>query len=566
MRIRFSQRLFSLPCATLALTLAACTSLPIKPREPEVLDRAQTQAIPDAGALQTQALQNATPRVDLQKSLFAAPEVALSAPGAMAKSQGFSSQAQISAFLSQFTTPEGLEWQTRRVGTSQLLRPIEAVFIRAKSQENNQAENKNNTSQNKALTILMVAGQQGNAPASTEAALEFLHRLHQGKEGWTAHVRKGTINLIVVPRANPDGFAAMWPQTANGIALDTDHLALQSAEAQTVAALIVQHRPDVVVDVGEFAARELAEPMLGGVLVQDIGLSYAAPALAHDFIIRAAHEWWEQPTLAQLAEQGWRVGPATRLVAQDGALRLVDESLEAASLAGSAALRGMVGLRLQSRGSDLDGEHAARRTHSLAQALALIVTQSAARATDWAQVRQFVERDVRAAACKGTLTLARAALVQNQTLALLPRDGQALVQRTLPQLSQAARFGQSAENKSWTRARPCGYWLSADSATAALALQRLGLQLQKVAEAEAAQIMQSYLPPQNAGAALVAQRSLVDVGAGSWYVPLNQAWAPLAVAALEPDAPQSFFSASLVAALENLGRFVNTPKLVFEGD
>ena len=52
--------------------------------------------------------------------------------------------------------------------------------------------------------------------------------------------------------------------------------------------------------------------------------------------------------------------------------------------------------------------------------------------------------------------------------------------------------------------------------------------------------------------------------AGSFYVPLNQPRANLAVAALEPDTQNSFFANHLIEELDSVARIMAPPSLVFE--
>lgn len=59
-------------------------------------------------------------------------------------------------------------------------------------------------------------------------------------------------------------------------------------------------------------------------------------------------------------------------------------------------------------------------------------------------------------------------------------------------------------------------------------------------------------------------RAAIDVPAGSYYVPLNQPLAHLAVAALEPDTQNSYFANRLVEDLSQTVRIMSTPSLVFE--
>ena len=61
-------------------------------------------------------------------------------------------------------------------------------------------------------------------------------------------------------------------------------------------------------------------------------------------------------------------------------------------------------------------------------------------------------------------------------------------------------------------------------------------------------------------------RAAIDVPAGSYYVPLGQPWANLAVAALEPDTQSSYFANHLLPSLTDSARIMAPPALVFEED
>ena len=132
-----------------------------------------------------------------------------------------------------------------------------------------------------------------------------------------------------------------------------------------------------------------------------------------------------------------------------------------------------------------------------------------------------------------------------------------------------------------SRARPCGYWLSADATVAVDRLRLLGVQVLRVAEPGAlladtyqetsreAGARQDVRGPMAGSDGIVRSqvalvRSAIDVPAGSFYVPLNQTLANLAVAALEPDTQSSYYANRLIERLENSARIMGTPSLVFE--
>ena len=121
-----------------------------------------------------------------------------------------------------------------------------------------------------------------------------------------------------------------------------------------------------------------------------------------------------------------------------------------------------------------------------------------------------------------------------------------------------------------SRARPCGYWLAPSATTAVERLRLLGVQVLRVAEsgtvlADAFQkpLRESAAAPDTT-APIALVRSTLDAPAGSFYVPLNQPMANLAVAALEADIPGSYFGRRLIDGLADTARVMTTPSLIFD--
>lgn len=131
------------------------------------------------------------------------------------------------------------------------------------------------------------------------------------------------------------------------------------------------------------------------------------------------------------------------------------------------------------------------------------------------------------------------------------------------------------------RPRPCGYWLAGGASEAVERLKLLGLQVMRVAEpgsiladtyqetgrttAQRQDVRGTVAGGQGIIRVQVTPtRSAIDVPAESYYVPLNQPLANLAVAALEPDTQNSYFANRLIPNLGDTARVMAPPSLVFE--
>lgn len=555
------QRLLLVACA---LALTACgTSVPLPqwPASQPTTAPAPQTGVPapvstttDTTASTTpisQSLVQALPYSDAVAALFPDPAQRYRTPGLASGRNAFTSNAELTAQLQQLppASSDGLQMAVLSAGSSQNGRPISAVLA-AQSADLTPAS----LDATGRPTVMIVAGQQGNAPASTEAVLALLQELQADGllRPMLAH-----INLLLVPRANPDGFETGQPTTANGADLRHDHLRLATPEARALARLVSLYRPVVVVDAGEFAALEPVQARFGAVRANDMGLQYAMPANTHEFIAKAAREWFYQPMASRLTDAGLRVDWLSEPTGNDAEAGFAMDTIAPTTLANVAALKNAIGLTVQSRGNDLGLLHAQRRVHGLVQALLAILDNASARAADLAKVQTFAARDIAAKACQGSLLVQ--AQMQQETRSL------ALVDLASAQIAPRPVAWQSALGLTATaqRSRPCGYWLSPEARNTAAQLDQLGLQVQRVAELTPL-VADGYLSHGNG--AIATQRALADAPPGSYYVSLNQSQANLAAALLEPDTSYSSYAQGVLLDLGHLVRVVTPAPLVFEDE
>ena len=129
-----------------------------------------------------------------------------------------------------------------------------------------------------------------------------------------------------------------------------------------------------------------------------------------------------------------------------------------------------------------------------------------------------------------------------------------------------------------TRARPCGYWLSAAQTDAVLRLRGLGVTVEQLVEdgelrGETYRETAREVGVRNdmRGAIVDAGGivrvkvetlpALLDVKAGGYYVPLDQPLANLALAALEPDTQNSFLANRIIDGVEGEARVMARPAM-----
>ena len=504
---------------------------------------------------------------------FTDPATRYDTPGLQAQRQAFSTNAEIGQWLRQLAdapaSASGARASVLSVGLSQRGLPIHAAVItRAGGSSPAQLE------AGKRPTVLLVGQQHGDEPAGSEALLVVAKELASGLlEPLLEH-----INVVIVPRANPDGAEKGIRATANGTDMNRDHLLLATPEAAALAALARDYRPILVLDAHEFPAAGPYLEKFNAVPSYDALLQYATTPGVPEFFTKAAKEWYHEPMVSALQAQGLRHGWYHTTPQNPQDLGVSMGGTHPDTLRNVSGLKNAVGFLVETRGIGLGRHHLQRRVHTHTTAIASALRSTAERASNLEQVRSFVVRDTSALACRGPLVVDAAATPQQHGLELI--DPQTGTDRSIRVDWQSALELRTLK----TRPRPCGYWVSQSADVAIERLKLLGVQMLRVAE-PGSLLVDSYretgrtaAPPaqdmHGAGAGagstpavrvqVALARSAIDIQPGSYYVPLNQPLAGLVTAALEPDTQSSYFAHGLLGSLDDAARVMTTPSLVFE--
>jgi hypothetical protein len=500
---------------------------------------------------------------------FAEPPTLYSTPGLAAERRSFTTNAELGQWLRDVASaaPQGAtRASVLPLGTSQRGEPISGLLLtRAKGMDLASLE------ANGRSTVVLIGQQHGDEPASSEALLVIARELAQG----LLAPLLDRINVVVIPRANPDGAASGTRNTAGGVDMNRDHLLLNTPEARALARVVRDYRPIVVLDAHEFSVVSPYLQKFNAIRRHDALLQYTTTANYPDFLTKASQEWYHQPMLDALQSQGlsseWYYTTSTqsddRRISMGGAQPDTGRNVN--------GLKNAVSLLVATRGEGLGRMHIQRRVHTQVTAITSALRSTAERSANLEQVRSFVVRDIASKACKDQVVVeVQATPTQRELTMLDPETG---ADRTLKvdwNSSLALRPVKS-------RARPCGYWLAASATAAVERLQLLGVQVLRIAEPGGvladtySETSREPMEPADVrgtiagGAGIIRTqvtpvRRAIDVPAGSFYVPLNQGLANLAVAALEPDTQSSYFANRLIDDLASTARVMTVPSLVFE--
>jgi len=513
---------------------------------------------------------DALPYSEAVAARFPAPAVRYETPGLADGRRAFTSHAEMTQWLRGLAT--SVKGSTKAelldIGRSQRGVPLQALVLTRAGGTDVAALDASGRP-----TVLLIGQQHGDEPAPAEALLVMARELSQG----LLEPLLDRINVILVPRANPDGAEAGTRVTANGIDMNRDHLLLNTPEAQALAKLVRNYRPAAVVDAHEYTVVGRFLQKFGGIQRYDALLQHATTANLPEFINKAALEWFRQPMVSALTAQGlsneWYYTTSTNL--DDRTISMGGTQPDTGRNVNG--LKNTVSMLVETRGVGIGRTDIQRRVHTQVTALTSALRSAAERAANLEQVRSFVARDTAAQACRGQIIVEAAPTPTQRDLLML--DPQTGADRAL-----RVEWNSSLELRTVkSRARPCGYWLAGTAAPAVDRLRLLGLQVMRVAE-QGSVLADTY---QETGRDTAARqdvrgtvagsgdvvnvqtaltRSAIDAPAGSFYVPLNQPLANLAVAALEPDTQNSYFANHLIGSLSETARVMAPPSLVFEGD
>ena len=501
---------------------------------------------------------------------FPDPAIAYSTPGLSPGRDSFTTNGEIATWLRDLSSARSGTPSPRTaviaLGQSQGGVPLEALVLTRAS-----AIDPASLLATGKPTVLLIGQQHGDEPAPAEALLVVARELAQGV--LTPVLER--MNVIIVPRANPDGAAVGKRVTASGIDANRDHLLLRTPEARALARLQREYQPMVTVDAHEYTVVGRFLQKYDAVQKFDALLQYATTANLSEFMPRASEEWFRRPLVAALTKQQlsseWYYTTSTDL--QD--LRISMGGTQPDTGRNVYGLRNAISLLVETRGVGIGRLHIQRRVHTHVTAIASVLQSTSQRADDLVKLRSYMDREIAGHACRGDVVTAAGPTPQRRALVMLdPATG---ADRSID-----VEWNSALELRvQKSRARPCGYWLSAASTVAVERLQQLGVQVLRVAEPGAvlgetyrettrSSAERSDVRGSIADAAPIVQvdvelvRGLLDTPMGSYYVPLSQPLGNLVVAAMEPDTQNSFFANRVQDALQNQARVVGEPTMRLE--
>ncbi len=412
-------------------------------------------------------------------------------------------------------------------------------------------------------TVLLLAQQHGNEPAGGEAALVLVQRLVAERSALLNRV-----NVVVMPRANPDAAERFARESSNGIDINRDHLLLRTPEAQAITAAVQRYAPQVMLDLHEFTVAGRWVSKFGAVMRADALLQAATVGnLSPD--VQAAQGRYLAAARKSLEAAGHRVDDYHTTSADAKDLTVAMGGVNADTGRNVGGLRQAISLLLETRGVGLGRAHYARRVQSHVLAALAVIEAAAQDGVALMQLQRDAGMSTARLACNGNVAVAVRQTEQRRSLNFLdaksgePRD---------VEVRWLSSHQVALERE---RTRPCGYLLGADQLVVVQRLRALGIEVTTLGPAVGASagVALSPLPwdvedfvleadatgqRQDARGAISDSQESIRVlrvrtrasqlfpAAGGHYVTLSQPLAAMVSAALEPDSQNSFVANRLL--------------------
>ena len=395
---------------------------------------------------------------------FPDPVIAYDTPGFRDGRDDFTSHAELMEFVSDLQRRTD-RFALRVIGVSKEERAIPLLVFSLPGTATPEAMLKGGKP-----TVLIVAQQHGNEPAGSEAALVIAARL----SGGDLKPLLDKINVLIMPRANPDGAEAFVRDTNMRIDMNRDHLLLRTSEARAIAQVAREYQPDVVIDAHEFTVMDRWVAKFDGVMSYDALIQYATVGNLPPSLTKEADTRFRTAILAALDGAGltahWyfttESGSNDKTVSMGG--------VQPDTWRNVGALRNAVSFLFETRGVGIGRAHFKRRVRTHDLTMEALLRTTAAYPAELLALTRAAASDVAAAACTGDFVVESDTTRTTHMLTFVdpvtgkPKDVEvpwrsALEIRTLR-----------------TRPRPCGYFLDVAQSEAAARLRNLGVVVEQL--------------------------------------------------------------------------------------
>ncbi|MDA8353971.1 MAG: M14 family metallopeptidase [Firmicutes bacterium] len=479
------------------------------------------------------------------QALYPDPDQRFDTPAFTSGKQRFTSQEEMLAYLHKLDrkTP----WTKLTIfGHSQDGRALPALFYQKGS--------------GKGKPTVWLQGQiHGNEPAAGEAVLATAKRL-AGAEGKKL---LNHINVVVVPRVNPDGSYAFQRHMADDLDGNRDHMKFDTPEVQALHSLYNRVQPEVTIDAHEYNP----DPKL----LRDVGKEGALKY--HDLLILSgknlnipdeirtfADETMVANAKETLTEKGFSSGDYYTAANKNGQLEITEGGPDPRIGRNNLALKPSLSFLVETRGIGIGRENFLRRVSAQVTTHQSLLESAAAHAD---QIEEMVGDARQSLVDKGRTAGDDDELIVKSEAKEIPNSTLPVVDIAEAKIKQipVRFFSHSDGEATLTRERPTAYFLEPEQQDAVERLKNAGVNVKRLKK-ETTLPVETYTVtsketadqpyeghPQHEVTTDIIEQT-ITLPKGSWMIPMDQPTANLAALAMEPESTDSYVTFGFIPSKE----------------
>ncbi|MGZ5137215.1 MAG: M14 family metallopeptidase [Burkholderiales bacterium] len=478
------------------------------------------------------------------KQRYPDPPVRFTTPAFEPGKTGFTSHEEMMAFLESLSKRAG-NMKILEAGYSQEGRAIPTLLFTSTGRPSAAELKRLNR------PLVMLVGQlHGNEPAGGEVMLALAQSLATGE----LRPLLDRINVLIMPRGNPDGAHYFWRGTASCVDINRDHLKVDLPETFAIRRMTYEFQPDIFVDAHEFSVATRWVEKFNGLQSYDFTMAYATHPNVERSLTDLAERLFSRNIAAQVEKAGY-----TRFWYYTTAYDLKDKRVAGGGTAPDigrnyAGLQNMLSFLVETRGVGIGRDSFARRVHTHYVVMASLLRTAADNAS---VVRKTVQEARDAVVTKGrtaaddpvAVTLKMPSRPQKLTMSD-PETGE-------PKEVEVEWIDPREAQAGLTRARPVAYLLLPSYIEVARRLAMSGLEVRRLRKPTELEVESYEVTERRAGNVFVeghvrnAVTAEVKVRkrlfpAGTLVYTMAQPAANILISALEPESASGFVALGMI--------------------
>jgi hypothetical protein len=478
------------------------------------------------------------------KRRYPDPPVRFTTPAFEPGKTGFTSQEEMMAFLEILSKRAG-NMKILEAGYSQEGRAIPALLFTSTGRPSAAELKRLNR------PLVMLVGQlHGNEPAGGEVMLALAQSLATGE----LRPLLDRINVLIMPRGNPDGAHYFWRATASCVDINRDHLKVDLPETFAIRRMTYEFQPDIFVDAHEFSVATRWVEKFNGLQSYDFTMAYATHPNVERPLTDLAERLFSRNIATEVEKAGY-----THFWYYTTAYDLKDKRVAGGGTAPDigrnyAGLQNMLSFLVETRGVGIGRDSFARRVHTHYVVMASLLRTAADNAS---VVRKTVQEARDALVTRGrtaaddpvAVTLKMPSRPQKLTMSD-PETGE-------PKEVEVEWIDPREAQPGLTRARPVAYLLLPSYIEVARRLAMSGLEVRRLRKPTELEVESYEVTERRAGNVFVEGhvRSAISTEvkvrkrlfpAGTLVYTMAQPAANILISALEPESASSFVALGMI--------------------